>query len=364
MPPSIFDEMARQGHEQLIFCHDRPSRLRAIIAIHDTTLGPALGGTRMWAYGNEDEAVIDALRLSRGMTYKAAAAGTVFGGGKCVVWGDPQKDKSEPLFRALGRYVQSLGGRFITGTDVGTTAGDFVHARAETRHVVALPEEYGGSGDSGYTTAYALWHGIRACLEWELGSADARGRRFAIQGLGKVGRRLLTQVCDAGGEAVVADIDCRQTAWAAGELGATVVPPEAIYDVPCDVFSPNALGGVLNDETIPRLKCRIVAGAANNQLADEGLHAPMLAGRAILYAPDYVINAGGLIQVAEELRGWDRERADHRAAAVGPFLRRIFELARHEKLTTQEAADLLVRRRLHDLGHIKRSYIPHQRSCG
>lgn len=358
MSPSIFDEMARQGHEQLIFCHDGAAGLRAIIAIHDTTLGPALGGARMWAYGTEEEAVNDALRLSRGMTYKAAAAGTSFGGGKCVIWGDPQRDKSEALFRALGRFVESLGGRFITGTDVGTTAADFVHALAETPHLVALPEEYGGSGDSSHTTALALWHGIGACLEWVSGSPSARGRRFAIQGLGKVGRRLLDQVHQSGGEAVVADIDRGKTSWAAGEYGAQVVAPEDIYDVECDVFSPNALGAVLNDGTIPRLRCRIVAGAANNQLADEDVHCVMLAERGIVYAPDYVISAGGLIQVAEELRGFDRERADRRAAAVGPFLRSIFELAAEQGLTTQQAADTLVRRRLQDLGQVMRNYIP------
>lgn len=358
MPASIFDQMARQGHEQLIFCSDGASGLRAIIAIHDTSLGPALGGARMWPYEAEMDAVADALRLSRGMTYKAAAAGTSFGGGKCVIWGDPQRDKSEALFRALGRFVQTLGGRFITGTDVGTAADDFVHARAETKHVVALPEEYGGSGDSGYTTALALWYGIGACLEWVTGEASPKGRRFAIQGLGKVGRRLVEMVCRSGGEAVVADIDCRKTARAAKEYSASVVAPDAIYDVPCDVFSPNALGAILNDETIPRLACKIVAGAANNQLAVEDRHSAMLADRGILYAPDYVINAGGLIQVAEELRGFDRERADRRAAGVGPFLRSIFDHSAQHGLTTQQAADMLVCRRLKQLGQVKRNYVP------
>jgi leucine dehydrogenase len=358
LPASIFDEMARQGHEQVIFCHDDASGLHAIIAIHDTTLGPALGGARMWAYETEDAAVSDALRLSRGMTFKSAAAGTSFGGGKCVIWGDPQSGKSEALFRALGRFVHSLGGRFITGTDVGTASDDFVHSRAETPHVVALPEEYGGSGDSGHTTALALWHGIAACLEWVHGRSGAQGRRFAIQGLGKVGRRLLDMVCSNGGEAVVADIDCSKTAWAVREYGASAVAPDAIYEVQCDIFSPNALGAVLNDDTIPRLRCKIVAGAANNQLAAEDTHSQMLADRGILYAPDYVINAGGLIQVAEELHGFDRDRADRRAAAVGPFLTSIFEASVQQGLTTQRAADLLVRRRLEQLGQVKRNYIP------
>lgn len=354
----VFEEMARQGHEQLIFCYDRASGLRAIIAIHDTTLGPALGGTRMWPYPQEADAIADALRLSRGMTSKSAAAGVSYGGGKCVVWGDPKRDKSEALFRALGRYVESLGGRFTTGTDVGTTADDFVMALPETKHLTTLPEEYGGSGDSGVTTALALYHGVRACLERVFGNASPQGRHFAVQGLGKVGRRLVAHVCRDGGTCTVADIDPSRVEALVREFGVRSVPAEAIYDLSCDVFSPNALGAVLNDETIPRLRCKIVAGAANNQLADEARHAEMLRQRGILYAPDYVINAGGLIQAAQELRGFDRERVNRLAEAVGPFVARIVDLAAREGISTQAAADRLVRERLSLIGQVKLNYIP------
>jgi len=341
----IFDKMAEQGHEQVLFCYDRVSRLRSIIAIHDTSLGPALGGTRMWPYKNEEEALDDVLRLSRGMTYKAGAAGCNFGGGKCVIWGDPGKDKSELLFRALGLFVESLDGRFITGTDVGTVADDFVWARACTPHLVALPEEHGGSGDSSITTAFGVWHGLRACAEEVFGSVSLKGLRVAVQGVGKVGYRLCGYLQEEGAEIIAADVSRENLDRARREYRLEVVSPEEIVGVECDIFSPNALGGVINDETLPRLRTKVVAGAANNQLAEER-HGDELHRRGILYAPDYVINAGGLIQVTEEFPTFSRDRAMRRAMAIYDSLKRIFAIARRDGIPTYRAADVLVEERL------------------
>ena len=357
MRVSIFTQMAEGGHRALIFCHDPAAGLRAVMAIHDTTLGPGLGGCRMWTYASEEEAVRDALRLSQGMTAKSALAGVNYGGAKVVIWGDPERDKSEALFRALGRFVQSLGGRIITGTDAGTYPDDFVHARAETPYLVGLPPAYGGSGDSSETTAYGVFVGIQACLDEVFGSDDVRGRRVAIQGCGKVGEKLARRLVEAGARVTVADIDAVRARRLAGRYGVDVVPPDDIYDVSCDVFAPCALGGVLDDATIPRLRCRIVAGAANNPLA-EPRHAAALQARRILYAPDYVINAGGLIQVADELDGFDRDRVLRKTAAIRPLLAEIFRIARQRSVTTLEAAELMVRRRLEGAARLRTFYRP------
>ncbi len=353
----IFDEMGKSGHEQLIFCSHSPSRLRCLIAIHNTALGPALGGCRMWPYSCEEEAVRDALRLSEGMTWKSAVSGVNFGGGKAIIWGDPQTDKSEACLRAFGRFVEGLRGRFITGTDMGTVAEDFVHARAETAHLVALPEAWGGSGDSSVTTAFGVWKGIKACAQWTWGNASLKGRMVVVQGVGKVGSRLARHLRDEGARLVVADIAPERARRVAVELGAEVVDPDEVYDVECDIFSPNARGGVINDQTVPRLKCRVVAGGANNQLA-EPRHGDALRERGILYAPDYVINAGGLIQVATELEGFDRHRALRRAAAIADRLLEIFRLAEQEGIATHRAADRLARERVGRLGLVRLMWLP------
>lgn len=343
----IFDKMAEHRHEQVTFCFDRVSGLKSIIAIHNTSLGPALGGTRMWPYNSEHEMLDDVLRLSRGMTYKSGAAGCNFGGGKATVWGDPAKDKSELLFRALGTFIQSFDGRFITGTDVGTVGDDFVFAHAVTPYVVALPEEHGGSGDSSVTTAFGVWHGLRACAEAVFGRPALKGLRVAVQGVGKVGFRLVGYLLEEGAVVIVTDVaaaNVEKTMKAyAGKV--TTVAPEAIFDVDCDIFSPNALGAVISDVTIPRLKARIVAGAANNQLAEER-HGDELHRRGILYAPDYVINAGGLIQAAEEFPTFSRERALKHAAAIYDALKRIFAISKRDDIPTYRAADLMVEERL------------------
>ncbi|HAI20973.1 MAG TPA: leucine dehydrogenase [Clostridiales bacterium UBA8153] len=343
---NVFGQMEEGGHQQLIFCRDRSTRLRLIIGIHDTTLGPALGGCRMWPYATEEAAVADLLRLSRGMTYKSAASGEDYGGGKAVLWGDPARDKSEALFRALGQFVAGLQGRFITGADVGTTAWDFTWTRQETEHVVALPEAWGGSGDSSLTTAFGVWHGMRACAREVWGDASLAGRTVAIQGVGKVGHHLCRHLHEDGARLVVADLESPRAERAANEFGAQVVDPGELVDVECDIFSPNGLGAVLDDDTIPRLRCRAVAGSANNQLADDLRHAAMLHERGILYAPDYVINAGGLIQVCDELRGFDRRRATARVAGIHEALLRIFAIACQRGINTQQAAAIMVEERL------------------
>ncbi|MCL4515708.1 MAG: leucine dehydrogenase [Firmicutes bacterium] len=352
----IFDEMAKNGHEQLIFNYDRTTGLKAIIAIHDTTLGPALGGCRMWNYSSEEEAVIDALRLSRGMTYKCGISGVDFGGGKTVIIGDPQRGKSEELFRALGRFVETLGGRYYTGTDVGTTYDDFVYVSRETSSVVGLPEEYGGSGNSSIITAFGVWKGIKACARTVFGSDSLSGLTIAIQGLGKVGGHLVELLHQEGAELVVTDINEEYVRDIKERYPVHVVAPEEIFGVSCDIFSPNALGAVLNDETIPRLKCKIVAGAANNQLK-EPRHGDMLFEKGVLYAPDYVINAGGLIQVADEFDGYSKDRAFKKAAGIYDTLIKIFAIARHRNIPPFRAVDEIVERRISRIGDIRGMYV-------
>lgn len=354
----VFERMMRDGHEQVVFCYDKATGLRAIIAIHDTTLGPALGGCRMWPYATEEEALEDALRLARGMTYKSAASGQNHGGGKVVIWGDPARDKSEPLFRALGRFVGTLRGRIIIGTDVGTDKTDFVWARQESPWFVGLPEDEGGSGDTAVLTAYGVWQGMRACARFLWGESSLRNRRIALQGLGKVGSRLLAHLLEDGARVTVTDLRPeRVEAVCARHPEVVGVEPDAIYDVPCDIFSPSALGGVLNDATIPRLRCAAVAGSANNQLA-EARHGDLLHARGILYAPDYVINAGGLIQVADEILGFNPERARRKTAAIHDLLLRIFAISRDERIPTYQAADRLAEQRIDRIGRRRGIYIP------
>ena len=319
----IFEQMAQYGHEQLVFCYDKSTGLRAIIAIHDTTLGPALGGLRMWQYEREEDAVTDVLRLSRGMTYKNSAMGLNLGGGKAVLWGDPRTDKSEELFRAFGKFVESLGGRYITAEDVGTTVEDLNYILMETDHAAGRAEL---SGDPSPVTAYGVFMGLKAAVKKVFGTEELKGRKVAVQGLGKVGMALCEYLHDAGARLTVADINPEAVERAKREFGATVVAPDEIYGVECDIFAPCALGAVMNDDTIPQLKCRIVAGSANNQLK-EPRHGDMLRERGILYAPDFVINGGGVINVAEEYHpaGYGRDRALARVATIYDKLLRIFQ---------------------------------------
>jgi leucine dehydrogenase len=342
----VFSSPAFDQHEQVNFFYHRESGLKAIVALHDTTLGPALGGCRMWPYPTEADAVTDVLRLSKGMTFKAAMADLPYGGGKTVIIGDPRTGKSEALFRALGRAIDSLGGRYYTGEDVGTAPEDMNRVGEETAYVLGSTRR-GGSGDPSPVTARGVWTGIRAAVAHRLRRDDLEGVRVAIQGLGHVGYNLARLLAEDGARLIVADIDQTRAERAADELGATAVGASAILSTECEVLAPCALGGVLNDDTIPRLACGIVAGAANNQLLEDR-HGAALHARGILYAPDYVINAGGLINIALELQpgGYDRARALAQVAGIGGTLAEVFARAARAGMPTHEVADRIARERL------------------
>lgn len=354
----IFEMMEKEGHEQLIFNQDKTSGLKALIAIHDTTLGPALGGCRMWPYETEAEAIRDVLRLSKGMTYKSGASGQDYGGGKSLIWGDPKKDKSEAMFRAFGRYIDGFNGRFSTGTDVGTTYHDFIICRKETKWVGALPESYGGGGNSSIITAFGVWKGIKAVAHEAFGTDSLDGKTVAVQGLGKVGYYLTGYLLEEGAKVIATDIVQEHIDKVLEDFPqVTIVKPDEIYEQQCDIFSPCALGAIINDNTIPKLKCKAIAGAANNQLA-EPRHGDKLHEMGIVYGPDYVVNAGGLIQVADELEpgGYNKDRAYGKAATIYDMLIRIFDISRRDNVPTYKAADTLVEERIETYGKIKRTY--------
>jgi len=341
----LLQRMQAEGYEQVSFFHDRETGLRCIIAIHDTTLGPALGGTRMWPYASEDEALADALRLARAMTYKASLAGLDLGGGKAVIIGDPRKDKTEGLLRAYGRAVDSLGGRYITAEDVGTTPEDLAVVMRETRWTVGKPLAMGGSGDSAPATGYGVYQGMRACVREAFGDPSLAGRTVAIQGFGKVATHLARHLRQDGATLIVSEIDPGARQRAAEEFGARVASPHEVLAVPCDVLAPCALGGILNDDTIPRLRCRVVAGGANNQLR-EPADGDRLHRAGILYGPDYLLNAGGLINLSFELTGYDAEAAMARVSRIHDTMERVIALSKAEGISMARIADLLAERRL------------------
>lgn len=341
----IFDYMADHHHEEVAFWADKSSGLQAIVAIHSTVLGPALGGTRMWPYSSEEEALLDVLRLAEGMTYKASVAGLDLGGGKAVIIGDAAVDKSEALFRSFGRFVNSLNGRYITAEDVGTTVTDMTYVHQETPYVTGLPAAEKGSGDPSPMTAYGVYRGLKACCQARYGTDALEGCRVAIQGLGKVGRHLAWYLAQEGVELVASEYDPRRAEEVWAEIELELVDLEEIYGVGCDIFAPCALGGILNDVTIPRLRCQIIAGGANNQLAEDR-HGFELAERNILYAPDYVINAGGLINVATELGSHDSHEAWRKTAAIYDSILRVIALARDEDIPTHLAAHRLAQARI------------------
>ncbi len=338
----LFDKLASMGHEEIAMGSDPASGYRGIVAIHSTRLGPALGGTRFWSYDTDDEAITDALRLSRGMTYKNAVAGLNLGGGKSVIIGNNRTKNREAIFRAHGRLVESLGGKYITAEDVGTSTSDMAFVHMETNHVAGLA---GKSGDPSPVTAHGVFRAIQASAKERWGSDDLTGKTVAIQGCGSVGRYLATELHEAGAKLIVTDIDPARAKSVASETGATVVEPDAIYDAEADIFAPCALGGIINDDTVPRLKVEIVAGGANNQLLEER-HGSALERRGILYAPDYVANAGGVINVYREVAGWDSEHALKKADEIYDTLLGVFEIAKSEKMHSYEAADRLAERRL------------------
>jgi leucine dehydrogenase len=354
----VFEKLAEYRYEQLVFCHDQATGLRAIIAIHDTTLGPALGGCRMYPYVSEDEAIVDVLRLARGMTYKAAASGLNLGGGKSVIIGDPEGDKSEELFRSFGRYLETLGGRYIVAEDVGTSTEDMEYIRIETSHVVGVDVTHGGSGDPSPFTALGVLQGMKACAEEVFGSPSLEGRTVAVQGLGHVGWHLCEMLHKEGAGLFVTDLREEVVERARQEFGAKPVEPDEILSIPCDVFAPCALGAVVNDETLPNFRCSIIAGSANNVLL-EPRHGEALAERGILYAPDYVINAGGLINVADELEGYNEKRATKRVTRIYDSMKRIIAIAKRDGVPTHVAADTLALERIDAISSIERLHTGH-----
>jgi glutamate dehydrogenase/leucine dehydrogenase len=340
-PVGVFERIGADDYEQVVFCHDRRSGLRAIIAVHSTRLGPALGGARFYPYPSEDDALDDVLRLARAMTYKAAAAGLDLGGGKAVILGDPQRDKSEALLRAYARHVEALGGRYLTAEDVGTTQDDMDLVRHETRFVTGVSRELGGSGDPSAATAYGVLWAMRAVAQRLWGDTSLAGRHVAVAGVGKVGAALLPHLVEAGARLTVADVDPASLDRAVAGSGAETVPAEKVHAVDCDIYSPCALGRGLNTDTIAELRCAAVVGAANNQLAEGHTSARQLADARVLYAPDFVVNAGGLINIAEELApgGYRPERAAGAVRRIFDTVTSVLQAAEENGVTTAEAAE-------------------------
>ena len=355
----ILQRMGAEGHEQVAMFSDPGSGLKAIIAIHDTTLGPACGGTRMWPYESEAEAMTDALRLSQAMTYKSAAAGLHLGGGKGVIIGDPHSDKSEAMLRAYGRFVDTLGGRYLTTTDVGTTSRDLEYIRQETAHVTGLPLSLGGSGDTSIMTGLGLYMGMKACADAVWGNGGLRGKTVAVQGYGKVASHLCEHLMEEDARIVVADV-FEDALDRARDKGLEVTAPDSILDMDCDILAPCALGGVLNPQTIPQLRCRVVAGGANNQLLSEA-DGEELHRRGILYAPDYIVNSGGIINVEAELggAGYSPERAREKTERIYEIMGSVIRASQAEEIPTSAAADRLAEERLNGVRGIRSIH----RSC-
>lgn len=337
----IFKQIQSMGHEEVVFCHDTESGLKAIIAIHDTTLGPALGGCRLWDYASEDEAINDVLRLSRGMTYKAACAGLSLGGGKSVIIGDAKAIKSEQLFRAFGRFVDSLGGRYITAEDVNIKTADMAIVAKETKYATGLENT---SGDPSPITALGVFHGIKASVKHKLGLDSLSGIKVAIQGAGGVGGYLASYLKEEGATVYVSDIDAERVKYMVDNYGAIATAIDDIHSQDVDVYAPCALGAIINDTTIPQIKATIIAGGANNQLLDEDKHGEMLKEKGVLIAPDYVINAGGLINVYHELKGYDVDAAKAGCAKIYDTLLDIFRTADDQGITTIAASNAIAQK--------------------
>lgn len=356
----IFDSLQKRGHEQVSFFSDESSGLRAIVAIHDTTLGPSLGGCRMLDYEREEAALMDVLRLSKAMTYKAAIAGLNLGGGKAVIIGNSKRDKNEMLFRAFGRFIQGLGGRYITAEDVGTTSEDMEIVRMETHFVTGFARDLGGGGDPSPVTAKGVFHGMEACVKHKLNKNSLSGMSVAVQGLGHVGMELVKLLSAAGLEIYVTDLDESKTYEAVKQFGSKALPLEEIHLAKVDIFAPCALGAIINDETISQMNCSIIAGGANNQLMDSDHHGRELMRRGILYAPDYVINAGGLINAANAFKGLHYNCALRKVEGIYDTLMKVFSLADVKGIPTNKASDYLAEDRLRKVARLKSIYKPRQ----
>jgi leucine dehydrogenase len=350
----IFEYMKKYNHENLFLCQDDRADFKAVIAIHSTVLGPAAGGIRLWKYDSEMDAIEDALRLSRGMTYKYAAAGLNFGGGKIVVMADPKREDREVLFRTLGKFINRLGGKLLTGQDVGTTLDDMEYLFMETPYVNTLPQYLGGIGPISPSTAFGVIQGMRAGAKEVFGSDDLKGKVVAVQGLGSVGSSIVEQLHEIGSNLVITDINQEVSNSVANKIGARRVAPDEIFDVDCDIFCPCALGGILNEHTIPRLKCKLVCGAANNQLKDER-QGDLLAQNGILYAPDYIVNSGGAVYDADRLgRTVNIERATKKVARIYQTTEKVFNIAKKKGIPTYRAADILAEERIKAISGVKR----------
>ncbi len=349
-------QMSLNDHEQVVFCNDNTTGLKAIIAIHNTTLGPALGGTRMWSYASEGEALHDVLRLSRGMSYKAAVAGLNLGGGKAVIIGDARKEKTEALMRRFGKFVNSLGGKYITAEDVGISTRDMEQVFMETKHVTGIPEALGGSGDPSPVTAYGVYMGMKASAKERWGNDSLAGKKIVVQGVGHVGSYLVDHLVKEEAKVWINDIyEDRIQAIKTKHASVEVVAGDALYDLDMDIYAPCALGGTLNDESLNRLKCSIICGAANNQLANESVHGEIVMKKGLIYAPDYVVNAGGLINVYSEVAGFGRDYANLQAENIYNTTLRIFELAKSGNIPTYLAANRLAEERIQSIAHIRKS---------
>ncbi len=348
-----FEFISKQGeHEEVIYCYDKNVGLKAIIAIHNTALGPALGGTRMWNYKTEEEALVDVLRLSRGMTYKAAAAGLNLGGGKAVIIGDPKKDKSEGLFRAFGQFVNSLNGRYITAEDVGTCVQDMEYIFMESQWVTGIPKEFGGSGDPSPYTAHGVLMGMKASAKEKFGKDELKGKRIAVQGLGNVGSNLVAYLIKEGAKIIISDIDQEKVSKLSNQYHLETLPTDQILFADVDILAPCAMGAIVNDDTIRKIKAKVICGGANNQLA-ESRHGDQLRELGILYAPDYVVNAGGLMNVFVELEGYSPDRAFEKTRRVYDNMNKVFEIAHRDKIGTHLAADRMAEERIRLVGGLR-----------
>ncbi|WHZ01661.1 branched-chain amino acid dehydrogenase [Neobacillus sp. YX16] len=352
----IFKYLEQYDYEQVVFCQDKQSGLKAIIAIHDTTLGPALGGTRMWTYESEAAAIEDALRLAKGMTYKNAAAGLNLGGGKTVIIGDPRKDKSEELFRAFGRYIQGLNGRYITAEDVGTTVADMDLIHEETDYVTGISPAFGSSGNPSPVTAYGVYVGMKAAAKEAFGTDSLEGKVVAIQGVGNVAYTLCKYLHEEGAQLIVTDINKEAVQRAVEDFGARAVEPNEIYGVECDIYAPCALGATVNDDTIPQLKAKVIAGSANNQLKDTR-HGDLIHEMGIVYAPDYVINAGGVINVADELYGYNHERAMKKVDQIYASIEKVIAISKRDGIPTYVAADRMAEERIEKMRNSRSQFL-------
>lgn len=345
----VLAEMATMGHEQLLFCNDEETGLKAIIAIHSTVLGPSLGGTRMWKYANEMEALNDVLRLSRGMTYKNSISNLNLGGGKAVIIGDSHTMKSEAFFRRFGKFVESLSGKYITAEDVGISPEDMGWVSKETKHVVGLP---GKSGDPSPVTALGVYMGMKACAKIQFGSDSLSGKKIAVQGVGHVGEYLVKHLTNEGAEVFISDIYQQTLDRVSSAYNATVVAPQDIYDIDMDIYAPCALGATINDDTLAKLSCSIIAGAANNQLKNESIHGAAVMNKGIIYAPDYAINAGGVINCFSEVHGLSSEWAHTKAEEIYQTIFNIISRSQKEKLPTYQIANAIAEERIKAVGII------------